>query len=75
MTLGAEAILWAAYESLDMPVLIVRGKSSDILTADVAQEMLSRNSNAQLVEFDGVGHAPTFMTDSQIVPVQEFLND
>ncbi|HYG44549.1 MAG TPA: alpha/beta hydrolase [Bordetella sp.] len=72
---AGEQILWRSYETLDCPVLILRGTQSDLLTEATAAEMLARNRRARLVEVPGVGHAPTLMTDAQIGPVADFLLD
>jgi len=68
-----EQVLWHAYDSLDCPVLVVRGAQSDLLTAETAAEMLARNPRARLVEVPNVGHAPTLLDDAQIDPVAKFL--
>jgi len=68
-----EQLLWQAYDSLDCPVLIVRGAESDLLSAATVAEMQLRNPRARAIEFAGVGHAPTFMTPGQIEPVAAFL--
>ncbi|MCY1463807.1 hypothetical protein D9M71_817560 [compost metagenome] len=54
-------MLWRAVRSLTgrAPVLIVRGALSDILPADVAQQMAATSATARLVEVPDVGHAPT----------------
>jgi len=70
---AAELMLWSAYESLASPVLLLRGEESDVLSRDTATEMLARNSQAQRVEFHGVGHAPTLLTEEQIAPIERFL--
>lgn len=70
---GSEALLWGAYESLTGPVLIIRGATSDLLTADTAQEMLRRNPGASLHNVPNVGHAPTLRSADQIAPIQTFL--
>jgi pimeloyl-ACP methyl ester carboxylesterase len=72
---AGEQLLWQSYESLDCPILIVRGEQSDLLTEATAQEMLARNAHASLHEVHGVGHAPTLMHDAQIEPVVRFLLD
>ncbi len=72
---AAEALLWQAWDHLPMPSLILRGAQSDILTRETAQRMLERNPRARLVEFDGVGHAPTLRSDEQIAAVRGFLLD
>ncbi len=73
VTRASEALLWASYESIGSPILITRGALSDLLTTDTAREMLARNRYAQLLEFNGVGHAPTLMLDEQITPIEHFL--
>ena len=73
--MAGEQLLWQAYEALDCPILIVRGEVSDLLTTQTTREMLSRNAHASLVQFPGVGHAPTLMHDAQIEPVVRFLLD
>lgn len=70
---AAERMLWAAYQSIEAPILIIRGEQSDLLSKQAAQQMLVRNSNASLVEFPDVGHAPTLRTKSQIQPIMNFL--
>ena len=70
---AGEQILWRSYESLDCPVLIMRGSLSDLLTEATAAEMLQRHPRAQLYEVAGVGHAPTLMDAAQIDPVADFL--
>lgn len=70
---AAELMLWSAYENLDAPILVLRGSESDLLPEEVAQEMLTRNKQARVVEFAGVGHAPTLLTDEQITPIEQFL--
>ncbi len=70
---SSEDMLWAAYESIRGPILIVRGMLSDLLTAETAGDMLRRNPRATLHEVPGVGHAPTLRCDSQIDPIERFL--
>ena len=69
----AEAMLWAAYDAITCPTLLVRGAESDLLTHDVAQAMTRRGPKARLVELAGVGHAPTFVHADQIATAKEFL--
>ncbi len=68
-----EAMLWAVYDSIHCPTLLVRGRESDLLTESVARLMSQRGPKARLVEFDGIGHAPTFVHDDQITIIKEFL--
>ncbi|MCE2761581.1 MAG: alpha/beta hydrolase [Acetobacteraceae bacterium] len=61
---------WAA---IAIPVLILRGVTSDILPATVAAEM-ARKPNARLHEIADAGHAPALMAQDQITAIMEFLN-
>ena len=70
---SGEAMLWQVYEALKCQVLLLRGKQSDLLDAETAQGMVTRGPKAKLVEFDGVGHAPTLITAEQIEPIRSFL--
>lgn len=68
-----EALLWAVYDAIHCPTLLVRGKESDLLSESVARSMTQRGPRARLIELDGIGHAPTFVQDDQIGIVREFL--
>lgn len=65
--------LWFIWDALQCPVLLLRGKESDVLTAEGAQEMLRRRPSTRLVEWDGIGHAPALMSDEQIALVRDWL--
>lgn len=70
-----EAALWAAYDAIRCPVLLVRGAQSDLLTRETAQQMSERGPRAKLVELPDVGHAPTFMHEDQIAIARRFFLD
>lgn len=71
---AGEAALWAAYDQLRCPTLLIRGAESDLLTAETARAMTGRGPHARLVELPGVGHAPTLIHDDQVSIVREFLS-
>ena len=71
---AGEAALWAAYDRLTCPTLVLRGADSDLLSAETAQAMTQRGPAARLVELPGIGHAPTLMHDDQIAIVRDFLS-
>ncbi len=73
MAAAGEAALWHAYDAVRCPTLLLRGADSDLLTAETARAMTARGPRARLVEFDGVGHAPTLVVADQIAAVREFL--
>ncbi|WP_108791573.1 alpha/beta fold hydrolase [Erythrobacter sp. Alg231-14] len=52
--------LWPAYEALrDVPMVLVRGELSDLLTPETVAKMAERNPAMSLVTVPRVGHAPT----------------
>lgn len=65
--------LWSLWDNLSCPVLVLRGAESDLLTAEVAQEMARRGPKAKVVEFEGCGHAPALMDEGQIAVVRDWL--
>jgi pimeloyl-ACP methyl ester carboxylesterase len=69
----AEAGLWKLYDAVHCPTLLVRGAQSDLLSEATAQEMARRGPHAQLVQVEGVGHAPMFFDEAQIAVVRRFL--
>jgi len=69
-----EAALWAAWDAITCPTLLVRGEQSDLLSRTTAQQMTTRGPRARLVEIPGVGHAPTFVHADQIALARTFLN-
>lgn len=65
--------LWALYDAVRCPTLLLRGEHSDLLERDTATEMTRRGPKARVVEIPGVGHAPTLLHPAQIVLVRDFL--
>jgi pimeloyl-ACP methyl ester carboxylesterase len=70
---AGEAMLWHSWDALRIPVLLLRGAQSDLLSAGTAQAMTQRGPRARLVEFAGVGHAPMLVQPDQIDAVRSFL--
>lgn len=70
---AGEAALWQGYDRVSCPTLLLRGAQSDLLSPATAQAMGQRGPRARLVEFDGVGHAPTLVAPEQVAAVREFL--
>lgn len=64
---------WDAYDAIEAPTLCLRGESSDLLLADVAEEMRRRGPRAELVTIAGCGHAPALNVPDQLNLVERFL--
>lgn len=65
--------LWELYDRIAARTLLLRGAQSDLLAPATAQAMAQRGPRARLVEFDGVGHAPTLVAQDQVAVVVDFL--
>jgi pimeloyl-ACP methyl ester carboxylesterase len=68
-----EATLWRLYDAITARTLLLRGANSDLLSPETALAMTQRGPRAQLVEFPGVGHAPTLVAADQVQAVCDFL--
>ena len=68
-----EALMWQAYDAITAQTLLVRGADSDLLSSATALQMTQRGPKARLVEFAGVGHAPTLVARDQTDALVEFL--
>jgi pimeloyl-ACP methyl ester carboxylesterase len=64
---------WQAWDSLDLPVLCLRGESSDLLLPEVAEAMRTRGPRAMVVTVPGCGHAPALNTPEQFALVERFF--
>jgi pimeloyl-ACP methyl ester carboxylesterase len=70
---AGQAALWQCYDAIRAQTLLLRGAESDLLSHATAQEMAGRGPRPRLVEFAGVGHAPTLIEPAQVEAVTAFL--
>lgn len=68
-----DVALWEVWEAVRCPVLLLHGKSSIVLRDDTVQRMLEKGPKTDLVEFEGIGHAPTLTREAQIQPIRDWL--
>jgi pimeloyl-ACP methyl ester carboxylesterase len=70
--------LWAHYDQLHVPVLLLRGAESDLVLPDAAAEMMTRGPGAlgltRVVEVPGCGHAPALNVPEQLDLVRAFID-
>jgi len=71
---GSGGDLWAVWDAIRCPTLLLHGADSDLLSAQTVAAMRIRGPKPRLVEFAGVGHAPMLLTTEQIAPVVTFLD-
>jgi pimeloyl-ACP methyl ester carboxylesterase len=74
VTPAEEVELWAIYDRIRCPTLVLRGEKSDLLTLETVQAMAGRGPRPAVVEVPGVGHAPMFMNDMQIDIARDFFH-
>lgn len=77
---GAKALapnLWPYFRRLakKRPTLVIRGETSDLLSADIAQRMQKAAPSMRYVEVPGVGHAPMLDEPAAKSEIFEFLRD
>ncbi|HEY8102375.1 MAG TPA: alpha/beta hydrolase [Burkholderiaceae bacterium] len=65
--------IWPVYEAIQIPMLLLHGAESTIVPAALVEEMKQRNKNLEVVDFPGIGHAPSLMEDYQVNLVREWL--
>lgn len=68
-----EQAVWQLYDRVTARTLLTRGAVSDLLARDTALAMTERGPRARLVEFEGIGHAPTLLAADQVDVVAAFL--
>lgn len=64
---------WAAYDRIRCPILLLRGKTSDVLSREAAEAMTRRGPRCRLAEIEYCGHAPMLNTTIEWRLVDEFL--
>ena len=69
--------MWNEYDALDIPVMVMRGANSDLISPDTLQAMHTRGPGSKgllrTVEIPGCGHAPALNVPAQWQLVMDFL--
>ena len=66
--------MWRMFGKMkSVPLLILRGENSDILSTGTAARMLKRHSGAELVNVPGRGHAPLLNEPVAVEAIRRFL--
>ncbi|MBU3639085.1 alpha/beta fold hydrolase [Polynucleobacter sp. AP-RePozz3-80-G7] len=74
MAKAGEMAMWHAFKQIHIPMLIVRGGNSDLLSAATVAQMCKVNPYARSIEIPNVGHAPAFVKSEQIALAKEFFS-
>lgn len=64
---------WSEWDSLSLPVLCLRGDTSDLLLPETAEAMRVRGPRAVVVTMPGCGHAPALNVPEHFAIVERFL--
>lgn len=66
--------LWPQFDGLRaMPLLIIRGANSDLLSVDTLEEMVRRHKGAETHTVKGQGHAPLLIDEETINRIVSFV--
>ena len=66
--------LWPQFEALNrVPLLVIRGEHSDLLSAETADAMIRRHPDSRLVTVRGQGHAPLLRDFSTLSRIGDFV--
>ena len=71
--------IWAHYDAIEVPVLLLRGVDSDLVLAETVPQMRARGPGArgllQTIEVPGCGHAPALNVPEQWDWVTAFIEN
>ena len=66
--------MWKLYKQMSkVPLLLIRGETSDILSEKTATKMIKRHPDATLVTVPRVGHAPILDEPEAVQGIRTFL--
>jgi pimeloyl-ACP methyl ester carboxylesterase len=63
--------MWPVWDHIKIPVLTIRGASSDLLTEETFARMIEAGSESLIIA--NAGHAPALMDAPAIAAIQDFL--
>jgi pimeloyl-ACP methyl ester carboxylesterase len=67
-------VFWAQFEGLAaVPMLVIRGENSKLLSAATLEEMARRHPNCETITVEGQGHAPLLETGDLPAAIAAFL--
>lgn len=70
----ADVDLWALWDRITCPVLVLRGAQSDLLMPETLAEMQKRGpKHVDVIEFPDCGHAPALIDPAQVAAIRNWL--
>jgi len=68
--------LWPFFDAIEgLPLALIRGENSDLLTLACADEMTNRRPDISRADVPGRGHVPFLDEDESLVALYEWLED
>ena len=69
-------VLWPLFDAMDgLPLALIRGANSDLLSAETAQEMCRRRPDMIFAEVPGRGHIPFLDEPQSLVALHRWLKE
>ena len=65
--------LWPLWENISIPTLILRGRSSDLLSESTLNKMVGLSNSKRAMTIEDTGHAPMLMDAPTISEIRAFL--
>jgi len=66
--------LWPLFQCLEpLPLLLLRGELSDLLSAETANTMAAKLPNLELITIAGCGHVPTLSEPEALYAIDRFI--
>ena len=67
--------LWQQWNQIDpsIPILVLRGKNSNILSEQTFKQMLKSRKRIAGIEYENVGHVPSLMEEEQLNDIKDWL--
>jgi len=70
---GVPVDAWVSYQAVSMPCLVLRGESSDILSAETVTKMRAIKPDLATATIPGRGHAPLLDEPASLAAIDAFL--
>jgi len=65
--------MWAQWNALRIPTLVLHGERSKVLLPDTVAKMKMRGAMVKIIELPNIGHAPMLISNDQIILVKDYL--
>jgi len=67
--------IWKEWEQIKIPILVIHGLTSPVLTDDMVKEMIKLNPNTIVYDVKDTGHCPPIDTKDIMKEIEDFINN